>query len=64
VSSWAKALGLPIVLFGLPWTREFAGLGTRGEMARPYVQVDLARKMAAACNRKKIEGGALKELSI
>jgi glycogen(starch) synthase len=58
----AKALGLPTVLFSLPWTREFAGLGIHSETARPYDHVDLARKIVAASDTKKAEGGALKEL--
>jgi len=58
----AKALGLPTVLFDLPWTREFATLGIQSELARPFDHVDLARKMVSACRKERIEGGALTSL--
>jgi glycosyltransferase involved in cell wall biosynthesis len=58
----AKALGLPTVVFDLPWAREFVGLGIRSQTARPFDEIDLAHKIVAACDTQKIERGALKEL--
>ena len=59
----AKAIGLPTVLFDFPWTREFANLGIKSEMAEPLNSIDLAHKMLAACSQPRIQHGCLNELA-
>ena len=58
----AKALGLPTVLFNLPWTQGFARLGVESQLAKPMDSADLAEKMLIAVRTPKREGGALDEL--
>jgi glycosyltransferase involved in cell wall biosynthesis len=58
----AKALGLPTVLFKLPWTKWFACLGIQSQLAKPFDHADLAEKMLLALKTAKRKGGSLDEL--